>query len=351
MLKIRHYWEGTNSSERGYLDVPVYPLAGCPWLTVSTANIEAYTFDNISDPYTAIGVWLTRDDYTFTITSNLRPNKGQLNLYQNIVFGCLDIRPINHVHSLYCGGGSGGLTQDIYVHPNIKTGILQHTEGNVYDLSMDNESMSNSNILHTTRFNGAYTSTFRFLSSEGIWKDIFTHQQSASVVKYPTLGLPVDFAYILNAPTYYSGRHNIYPRMTEDDDRLGSKYINSQGYVNVVGKNELGRDSEQYTDQFHRILVNLNPSNKHGEYANSGSVPHCFVTWEMDYPVGEIELGGKKYLSIPCGWEGRLYWYGPAHIGYVNDVWDRLVIVNDWERRTVKRNGNVIKDKLLIELE
>ena len=350
LLKIRYWTTGYIIGEQGYYPVPVYPTAGAPWLTISRRNISEYKNENVLHPYTPIGVWLTRDNYSMTITTNLRSvADDKLSLYQNVVFGCLDIKPVNHVHNLYCGGGSGGLCQDIYVHPNIRTGRLQYTAGNVYDLDMDNLAMSNSNILHTTKFNQSTASNFRVLASEGIWKNIFMHKQDASVVSYPTLGYPVDFAYVLNDVTNYYSEHNIYPRMSNDCKRLSSKYINNNGYVNVVGKNELVNEYK-LSDYMQRIRVNLNPNMPHNEYRSTGAIPHCFVCWDDECPAGEVEIGGKKYLSIPCGWDGRLYNYGPKHIGIVNDVWGTETVVDDWEERVTLRKENVIRDKLLIEL-
>lgn len=338
------------SGEQGYYPVPIYPTAGAPWLTISKRNINEYKNDSIINPYTPIGVWLTRDNYSMTITTNLRSvADDKLNLYQNIVFGCLDIKPINHVHNLYCGGGSGGLCQDIQVNSNIRTGRLPYTAGNVYDLDMDNIAMSNSNILHTTKFNQSTSSNFRMLASDGVWKNIFTHKQDASAVSYPTLGYPEDWAYVLNNVVDYFSEHSIYPRMSNDCKRLSSKYINTNGYVNVVGKNELVNE-HKLSNYMQRIRINLNPNMPHNEYRSTGAIPHCFVTWDDECPAGEVEIGGKKYLSIPCGWEGRLYNYGPEHIGVVNGVWGTEAVVDDWERRTIFRKENVIRDKLLVEL-
>lgn len=340
LLKVRYWTTGFIVSEQGYYPVPVYPTAGAPWLTISKKNISEYKNYNVSQPYTPIGVWLTRDDYSMTITTNLRSvADDKLNLYQNIVFGCLDIMPVNHVHNLYCGGGSGGLCQDIYVHPNVKTGRLQYTAGNVYDLDMDNIAMSNSNILHTTKFNKSTTSNFRVLASAGVWKNIFMHKQDATAVSW---------AYVLNNVVDYYSEHSIYPRMSNDCKRLSSKYIKTNGYVNVVGKNE-STNKCKFSDYVQRIRVILNHNKHHNEYSSTGSIPHCFVAWDDECPAGEIELGGKKYLSIPCGWEGRLYNYGPEPTGA--DVWSTEAVVNDWERRTTFRKENVIRDKLLIELE
>ena len=347
LLRLRCY---STDGEQGYYPVPVYPTAGAPWLTISKKNIREYSNYNVPQPYTPIGVWLTRDNYSMTITTNLRPVfDDKLDLYQNVVFGCMDIKPINHVHNLYCGGGSGGLSQDIFVHQNTRTGRLQYTAGNVYDLDMDNIAMSNSNILHTTKFNKSTTSNFRVLASDGIWKDIFVHKQDASAVSYPTLGYPEDWAYVLNNVTDYFSEHSIYPRMSNDCKRLSSKYIKTNGYVNVVGKNELVNECK-FSDYTQRIRVNLNPNMPHNEYSSTGTIPHCFVAWDDECPAGEVMIGGKKYLSIPCGWEGRLYNYGPEHIGVVNDVWNTESVVDDWERRTTLRKENVIRDKLLIEL-
>ena len=330
--------------------MPIYPTAGAPWLTISKRNVSEYNNYSDSQSYTPIGVWLTRDNYSMTITTNLKSVYGdRLDLYQNVVFGCLDIKPINHVHNLYCGGGSGGLSQDIYVHPNAKTGRLQYTAGNVYDLDMDNIAMSNSNILHTTKFNKSTTSNFRVLASDGIWKNIFMHKQDASAVSYPTLGYSEDWACVLSNVTDYFSEHSIYPRMSNDCKRLSSKYIKTNGYVNVVGKNELVNECK-FSDYTQRIRVNLNPNMPHNEYSSTGTIPHCFVAWDDECPAGEVMIGGKKYLSIPCGWEGRLYNYGPEHIGVVNDVWSTEAVVNDWERRTTFRKENVIRDKLLVEL-
>ena len=154
---------------------------------------------------------------------------------------------------------------------------------------------------------------------------------------------------MLNNVTDYFSEHSIYPRMSNDCKRLSSKYIKTNGYVNVVGKNELVNEYE-LSDYTQRIRVNLNPNMPHNEYSSTGTIPHCFVAWDDECPVGEVEIGGKKYLSIPCGWEGRLYNYGPEHIGVVNDVWNTESVVDDWERRTTFRKDNVIRDKLLVEL-
>lgn len=360
LLPIRRWYTGNRQKggqnrELGGYAVPTFPLSGAPWLTISEKNVADYKNDEIIS-YTPIGVWLTRDDSNMTITTNLKPNADKLELFQSISFGCMDIKPINHVHSLYCGGGSGGLCQGMEVFEDADLDVYQflHYEGNVYDLSMDNVAMSNSNLLHPTRFNGSTSSNFKFLSSEGLWKNIFTERQDA-VVTF----MPVDdpkqvisqFAYILSDVVRDSeGSHTIYPRGSNDAHKISGKYITKQGHVNLEGKDELDAVEYKYSSFLQSIYVVLNKSLAHGEACIIGSVPHCFSSWDYELPTGEVEIDDKKYLCIPCGWDGRLYNYVPR-AGRVNSIWQSNVVVDDWEKWTRLTRDNVIRDRLLIELE
>ena len=355
LLPIRRWYTGNSglggrNQELGGYGVPIFPLSGCPWLTLSDDNISDYKNDE-EPSYAPIGIWLTRDDTGMTITTNLKPNSNKLDLYQSVSFGCTDIKPINHVHSLYCAGGSGGLCQDIEVFEDADVHSVRfiHYEGNVYDLSMDNVAMSNANLLHPTKFNGSNSSNFKFLSADGLWKNVFTERQDATVVAKPVEDGQIvsEFAYILTDVIKDSeGRHTIYPRANNDMHKISGKYINKQGHVNVEGKDELNAVNYKYSSFLQSIYVVLN----NGESCIIGSIPHCFSSWDYELPTGELEIDGKKFLCVPCGWDGRLYNYG-VKTGGINDIWRTTNVVNDWEKWTRITRDNVIRDRLLIELE
>lgn len=102
----------------------------------------------------------------------------------------------------------------------------------------------------------------------------------------------------------------------------------------------------------------------HGQLLATGIVPHAYSSWARTIPEGITNIGGKQYLSIPNGWQGRLwhypwwcgriYWsngprnqYGgsPTHSGVIyNDVQREFF----YKQRSILQE-NIIYDKLLID--
>lgn len=102
----------------------------------------------------------------------------------------------------------------------------------------------------------------------------------------------------------------------------------------------------------------------HGQLLATGIVPHAYSSWARTIPEGITNIGGKQYLSIPNGWQGRLwhypwwcgriYWsngqrnqYGgsPTHSGVIyNDVQREFF----YKQRSILQE-NIIHDKLLID--
>lgn len=343
LLKERLY---NASYEYRKVSPPNFPGTGCPWITISDDNRERYA--NKNGEKCPMEIWITRDNYTATITIRLHTEKGYPDLYQSIELGKMTaVETENYIYPLYCGGGTTGLASDIYVYPPVGGANKDYIKGNVYDLNMDNICMSNSNILHPTRFHNCKFTNFKVLTPEGIWRSIYSHEQSASVVPYPSVGPPPDYAIHLNPPTHGLGssQDGAYPFLSQNWSTTGSQYVNKK--VNLC-REPCDEKKYSFNMKLDSIKIALNHSLGNGQYLSYGEIPHCWRAWDKDIPSGEVIYNGKRYLVIPCGWDGRLWDYG-WHLDIYNDLWETYDVVNHFEDKYYKKH-TTIEDKLVIEL-
>ena len=102
----------------------------------------------------------------------------------------------------------------------------------------------------------------------------------------------------------------------------------------------------------------------HGQLLASGTIPHAYSSWSRTIPEGITNIGGKQYLSIPNGWQGRLwhypwwcgriYWANGQRNQYEGSPTGKGVIYNDIQRDFFHKQRsllqeNIIHDKLLID--
>ena len=102
----------------------------------------------------------------------------------------------------------------------------------------------------------------------------------------------------------------------------------------------------------------------HGQLLASGTIPHAYSSWSRTIPEGITNIGGKQYLSIPNGWQGRLwhypwwcgriYWSNGQRNQYGGSPTGKGVIYNDLQRDFFHKQHsllqeNIIHDKLLID--
>lgn len=325
---------------------PIFPGTCCSSFTISQKNKEEYI--NKLGNMTPIDIWVTRDNYSASITIRLHTEEDKPDLYQSIEFGKMtSVETDNYIYPLYIGGGSLGLSCDIYVFYPVGGGNKTYLAGNVYDLDMNNICLSNSNILHPTKFYDSSFSNFRILTPEGIWRSVFAHKQNASVVPYPSLGPPPDFAIHLDVYNDSDGRNNdgAYPFLMENKYTIGSQHIKNR---NWLCREQVDNKKYDFSSRLDSIRVGLKDSIGHGQYLSYGTIPHCWRSWDKEIPSGEFTYNDKKYLAVPCGWDGRLWDYG-WHLDIYNDTWEAEDVVNEFEKYYYKQNAR-IEDKLVIEL-
>ena len=347
LLKIRHW---SDSNELSPLVPFSYPMSGAPWFTISEDNKKEY--NNSVGIFTQELFFTRHNDYGGTITFRLH-NKADVahDCYQSISFGALDFPTTsNHKYRLFCAGGTQGISADIHSYKPVR-GTRTYLMGNVYDLDVHNICMSNSNLLHPTSFNNSVVSNFKVMLPSGMWVSVFSHNQAAYVVPYPSLGPAPDHAVCLGDVTFISGgTSSAHPYLSNNKHRIGSKYVKMQGLNNTVGKDDV--DTYSYSSQLDPITVVINSDESYGEGYCFGNIPDAFACWDFETPTGEILIDGKRYLSIPNGWDGRLYYYGDDHFKIMNDIWDADMIVDHYEETYSLLYEDVkIKDRLLIKME
>lgn len=329
--------------------------SGCPWFTRSGDNGSRYL--QKVGRFCPIHVYINRGNYDCTITIRMHTELGFPDLYQSISFGKMEGMQFDQFDMpLYVGGGSTGLANDVYSFDPVN-GTRTFIAGNVYDLDMNNICLSNSNILHPTKFNGADFSNFKILTKNNGWVSIFRHEQTASVVPWFNCAVPPDHMTHLNPPTHNLGNMYDYgfPSTTALEKKIGSRYFKHRGWNNTKGKEPLHYQDnpEIHETSLHPLRVFYSPvkDNKYhyGEYGAIGYIPHVFWTFDWEIPSGEFIQNGKRYLAVPCVWDNRLWYYG-YHVNVCNDEWDTLVTVENYEAQRQVYGDAQIKDKLIIEL-
>lgn len=346
LLKFRRIERG-RSEDR--LSPACYPMTGCPWLTIS--NEDKQLFVN------GIGVfkekvYLTRNDNnSVSITVGVHSNTGMPDCYQSVSCGVLKKEKTNnYLLPLFVAGGTQGISCDVYSFYPSSGGTRTYISGNVYDLSIQNICGANSNLLHVTRFNNSYSSPFKFLSPEGLWKNVFVHAQSSSVVNYPSLGPTPDHAIKLGDITDIGDSYTtIYPHVPPNCKAIGSKYIDMLGMSNTTGKDDTLE--YRYSSYMPEIRIVSSTADNHNEGVIYGCLPNQYAFWDFELPCGVVIVGGKRYLSVPNGWINRLKHYNFPNFSIINDIWDTESVVDNWEKNHTELYGNIMyKDRLLILL-
>lgn len=364
-LPVRLYLTGKITSELYGAHFPVYPTTGAPWFVISDKNKSDYKFSwNTGDNVALIDFWLTfPDDMSCSLTIKVRGHHEELDNWQSISFGRFPYKQTeNYSYSLYCAGGSLGISNDIYVFTPITGGPKRHYEGNSYDLDFHNICWSHScTLLGATKFNGANTSNFRVLSIEGIWKNIYAMQQYTEVVPWPTAGPPPDYATILKTINglMVNKEHSLFPTGMSNIEIDSNIYINTHGYNNIRGKNYLIGSYNIYNTQFIPVSVFLSSTKDHFESLECATIPCVFCTFDYDIESGEYTAqDGSKYLIVPPGWDGRLvaYDYYNSPFGHrfkvLNEPWDASEVTKLYEDYTIPRadGRDVVRYRLAIRI-
>lgn len=329
LLLARIYNDHGNSDTS--IQLPSFPSVGCPWFTMSDENKQEYG--------TALTYWFTKNDYNATITYRVtRPSDSQ-DVYQSMSFGMMDcVDDATYKFPLFVAGGSGALTQDIWVFRRTTGGMPTYTQGNSYTLDIKNIALSNSNLLYPCKFNGSNVSNFRILSPEGIWKDIYDMQQDATVVHYFSCGSIWNWGYPLNEPKWLetANLHGAYPCRSDTT-------FTTDTYRIKEPTNKL-----KFASPFTRIIVYQTDAIEHKENGIYGILPSNYMSWSKTMPSGEVTISGKKYLSVPNGWDGRLRHY-PTEVGVVvNDKWQNKTALASFD---TPLSHNKFDNKMLIPLE
>ena len=310
-----------------------FPGTGCPWLTISDQNKEDYI-----TALHKIDYWFTKGDTDATITFRIAGIGNKPARWQSISFGRMKaIDDDSYLFPLFVAGGTGALSQAIEIYSN-NAGYPTYSAGNYYDLSMDNICMSNCNLLYPTKFNGSQVSNFRVLAPDGLWRDIFGFSQVATVKAMPICyGYVSNWGYPLSRPTTYSDGHSAIVFSCPSENRIDTYTVKES-----FNKNKSSTPVNEVI-----VVINKNISDYFSAVA--GVIPNSYYTWSRSLPSGVIELNGKQYLSVPNGWEQRLFYYA-SYFGQV-DYWDNDTLRNDFEALINGLNNNMFTHNLLIPFD
>lgn len=319
LLKFRSIGSSCYDTFEGELiQPPAYPGTGCPWFTLSSDNYTTFNINNNGIEY-----WFNKTDYAATITFRVHNFGIEYDCFQSMSFGMLDVVDDEaQLFPLFVAGGTEALSQDVYVYTPVNGTCPTYTSGNVYDLNIQNIALSNSNLLHPTKFNGANMSNFRIFSYEGIWKDIYAHSQNEIVRPYYECNCgggcnPTNWGNVLGNVNDEMG--NSYHSATPFYNNV--RYKIDTYTVNYPSENQ---PSYQQLTQYHhssplqKVIVSLNPSLQYITSGVLGVVPNVYSSWHRTLPAGVVTLSGQRYLSVPNGWEERL-WNYPYYLGVYND--------------------------------
>ena len=376
LMKIRKYFTGAVTSEGTPIVPPMFPATGCPWICVSDDNIEKYGVQLYRSIHVSIGdistksirksptksvrkaksesyrlekylpryCYITQTDKSITLSIELNDCNGKRpTLWQSASVGMVDdLQAENYPFPLYACGGSQGIKQDLYKYTPTHGNCYTHLEGNVYDLSADNICLSNSNALHPTKFYNSNSSTFKVLSPEGKWYNIFNRRQDAKVVGLSNCGgCTPDFKCVMEEPYgYVSSSHRLYPEINHKKKTTTFKEMH---------------DEEPYLEKTHptqisKLSIYLNKSLNHGETEIIGEIPLHYSCYDESMPCGEVFINDKRYLCLPNVWDWRLWYYEYVY-GYENNKWTQEYVRNRFDKIFMPKRYERINDKLLIRLE
>lgn len=317
------------------IKLPRFPGTGCPWLTMTDSNAETYTIREGNLEY-----WFTKDDYSATISIRFSNNGLLPDMYQSINFGMMDtFADDSYRFPLYVAGGNQGLREDYwrYVSP-VYGGLPTITGANSYDLDITNPALSNNNLLHPCKFNLAELSNFKVLAPEGIWRNIWNVEQKARIQNYFSCGVIYEWGQILDKPTFDIGTKSDTTFPWGTDNRW-----HGDSHLVIFGANKDKRGGLTQD-----VLVVFNKE----DVGIKGRIPRASFCWSRQLPHGEIMIGTKRFLSIPCVWESRLWDYD-GYIGTSNDqkFWDARKLSEIHTKNAESSWTNKMVSRLLISLE
>ena len=333
-LENMHYYYLSDAGVEGEDASPYisFPGAGCPWLTISDKNKKEYVTHN-----TPIEYWFTKTDTDATITFTIQGLGDKVPRWQSISFGMMKLfKNENYQFPLYVAGGNQALSQQMYVWVRLHESYPTYSIGNGYKLDMSNIALANSNLLYPTKFSGSEVSNFRILAPDGEWKDIFAKEQGAKVEPvFVCDGPPPDYAYYLGEPVPYTKGHCGIPFCSEfdymtDTYRVKERFNKLKSSASING-----------------IVVVMNNNIPYNAGGVMGIIPNTFYSWSQTLFTGEIIIEGKKWLSVPNGWENRKKYYR-TYNGVVNLTKNDDVLAQDEADNSINK---LFVHNILIPLE
>jgi hypothetical protein len=346
LLPFWQFWGGAPQKRR---DIPVYPGTGCPWMTIAGIDISKYGISE-NNP---INFYFTRDDMGSTITVRVCDSKFTYpDIWQSIEFGRFTHMQ-GIIYPLYVGGGSLPLYPDWWLYYSTR-----HTYGQMYNLSMKNPALANSNILHTTKFGKANLSNFRVMTPDGFWKDIYSAYQAYKDIHYFTF-----------SGTVYQWAECVLPHTYNYTFNTGAELLDTRGKTGLLNitkdLDELNKAYDKYFEKTNldEITVHLNHNYNDEIYTASGVIPRVYASWSRNLEQGLHSSGGKLWLSIPNGWQDRLwhykFYYGRIYWEHKNEEqiqptdrgYEQLEYVRDeYHMLTEGRyNDKMINDRLVLD--
>lgn len=332
LLRARGQTTGALSGEE-YIDLPRFPGTGCPWITMTEKNSDTYSVKEGNLEY-----WFTKDDYSATITIKFS-RTGLQDIYQSISFGMMEtFQDDNYRFPLFVAGGNQALREDYWTFNPLSSRYPDVIGANSYDLDITNPALSNNTLLHPCKFNGSNISNFKVLAPDGRWRNIWNVEQTATIQNYYSCGTIYEWGQVLGGPTFEIGKKadTTFPWATEN------RYHNdSHTVIQGADKNKRGGLTQD-------ILVVFNKE----DVGVKGKIPNAAFCWSRNIPAGEIKIGDKLFLAVPCGWESRLWDY-KGQVGLANDpkFWDTRKL-SELQTTNMEKNGiNKMVSRLLIRLE
>lgn len=348
-IDLLPFWQFDGGVPQKRRDIPVYPGTGCPWMTIAGIDISKYGISE-SNP---INFYFTKDDMGSTITVRVCDSKFTYpDIWQSIEFGMFTHMQ-GIIYPLYVGGGSLPLYPDWWLYYSTR-----HTYGQMYNLSMKNPALANSNILHTTKFGKANLSNFRVMTPDGFWKDVYSAYQTYKDIHYFTL-----------SGTVYEWAECVLPHTYNYTFNTGAELLDTRaktGLLNITkDSDELNKAYDKYFEKANldEITVHLNHNYNDEIYTASGVIPRVYASWSRNLEQGLHSSGGKLWLSIPNGWQDRLwhykFYYGRIYWEHKNEEqsqptdrgYEQLEYVRDeYHMLTEGRyNNKMINDRLVLD--
>lgn len=350
----RMYPKYGSMSEVAGSKLPPFPSMGCPSLSISDKNKTDYS--------SSINYYFVKDNFSANIiiyveSEEMKALEKRLGstLCQHISFGRLNSfsEEEKFKFPLYVAGGNQNLSQDIWLYVPAYNVWRTHKEGNIYDLDMHSQCMSNSNLLLSAKFNGSNVSNFRVMRPDGRWEDIFNCSQSA-VVTSPHLEygeVQQTWYYPLGGVSHGNATGSTTLNNANNSIKRIDTYSVREKLTDSVRVSSLHDSIEiKSTSPLDPVIACLNSELTDCRYGAVGVVPNCFSTWSRNLGFGEYVIKSKRYLCIPNVWDLRLWEY-PSYIGVYAEQGNELVrgFKEDEYNETYNTLYNyMIYDKLLL---